>query len=94
MLCQDCSKRQYCSSLCPEAELYASQEEKPQREKTIGLPRYGRFPTTISNVYLTKIEKRIITLLGQGLTRKQISQALKISMGSIRFHLYNIRKKS
>ena len=94
MLCQDCSKRQYCSSLCPEAELYASQEEKPQREKTIGLPRYGKFPSRISNDFLTEFESSILTLLGQGLTKQQIAKALKMTMHSLRTHIYNIRKKS
>jgi len=41
-LCTSCPHRDYCSSLCPEAELYVKQDEAPQNELTIGVPTYGR----------------------------------------------------
>jgi DNA-binding CsgD family transcriptional regulator len=98
-ICQECPSYQWCSSLCPEAEYFVSHDteghplEIPQREMTIGLPKYGHFITMPSNSYFTNIEKRVVNLLGQGLTRRQISESLHISRGGLRVHLLNIRTK-
>lgn len=82
MLCQECPQKNLCSSLCPEAELYAKQVEVPQKEKTIGLVRYGKFPDPMKK--LSKREKQIVTLLANGRTRKEICQLLEISTQNLR----------
>lgn len=93
MLCQDCLNRNSCSILCPEAEAYASQDYVGLRELPIGLPMFGEFPKPISNIRLTKMEKKIVTLIGQGLSRKEVCELLKISRLALRAHLIRLRKK-
>lgn len=92
-LCDSCNQRHLCSDLCPEAELFASQDQVYEREKTIGLPRYGKFPASASNIPLTPMQKKIVTLLGQGLNRADVCQVLKISNGSLRAHIKRLKKK-
>lgn len=92
-LCQECNKRQFCSCLCPEAELALKDIEIPQREKTIGLPRFGKFPDPIGNTWLTVSEKRILTLQGVGLTRRQICELLHITRATLRNKLAIIKAK-
>ena len=94
MLCDTCSNRDLCTSLCPEAELYVKQDYHPQREKPIGLPKPSRWPTQVSNIYLTPSEVEILTLLGQGLSRADVCQVLKITRVTLRVHLSNIKSKS
>jgi len=94
MLCDQCEKRAFCSSLCPEAELFISQDEAPQRELTIGLPKFGQFPNSVSKTYLTDMQNRIMNLMGQGLDRRQICESLDISRATLRKHLWNIRGKT
>ncbi len=93
MLCDTCPHKNHCSSLCPEAELYVKQDEAPQREKTIGLPKYGKLPSYPSNIYLTKREKQIVTLLGQGLTNADVCQLLKMKRGTLRMALKRMKAK-
>lgn len=92
-LCQTCVNYQFCSVLCPEAELSLKEEETAQRELPIGLPHYGRFPVLPSNTFLTTTEKQITLLIGQGLNRKQVCNALEISRQSLRVHLLRMRRK-
>lgn len=93
MPCNDCPNRHLCNQLCPEAELAVSRDEVPLKELPIGLPRSGRLPNLVSNIYLTKREKQICTLLGSGLTRVEVAQVLEISISTVRSHLNNLKKK-
>ena len=93
MLCKTCDKREYCSDLCPEAELYVKQDNVKQREKNIGLPRFGKLPELKSNTHLTPREREIVTLLGKGLPRKDICQILDIVSHTLRNHIKRIKKK-
>ena len=92
-LCDKCTHRSICSSLCPEALMYAEQDYVHQREVVIGLPIMRPYPSGVSNTYLTKREQSIVTLLGMGLTRKDICQLLSMSNGSLRIAILRIRKK-
>lgn len=84
MLCQECLQRDICQSACPELELHLNEIDKPQREKPIGLPfntpkiRWG------SGFDLTKRQREIVTLLGKGMTRKEICQMLEITSANLR----------
>lgn len=49
--------------------------------------------TTDDDFGLTDRERQVLTLLGQGQTNAQISQALHISQPTVRFHLNNILHK-
>ena len=80
MLCNECSKRAFCSCLCPEAELYANQDQVSQREKPIGLPKTGRFPTPKIRVKLTKREKQIVQYLAEGMTTREIAEVANITI--------------
>jgi hypothetical protein len=93
MLCKECVKRETCKKLCGPAKRYADQDEVKLRELTIGLPMYGNLPENVSNIPLTKMEKKIVTLLGQKLTRGDICKLLKLNRLSLRLHLFRLRKK-
>ena len=94
MLCETCDKRdQSCAELCPEAETYVSHDNVKQKEKVIGLPRFGKLPELKSNTHLTPREKEIVTLLGRGLRRSDVCQLLNITPDTLRKHLSRTRKK-
>jgi DNA-binding NarL/FixJ family response regulator len=92
-LCTECPSRAICSTLCPEAELYAKQDEAAQRELTIGLPRYGQWPEPFEKSPFTPTEKKILHALVDGKTRSEIAKELGISRETLRKHIGNIRKK-
>ncbi len=93
-LCIECPHRQFCSDLCPEAEMYASQDAVPQRELTIGLPRWGKWPEPTEKSKFTRTEKRILQLLASGKSRKKIAEALDFTRNTLEKHISNIKKKS
>jgi len=93
MLCEECNKKHLCTTLCPEAELFINQDTVPQREKTVGLPTPKPWPEFISSVYLTKMQREIVTLLGRGLTRKDVCQTLEITRVALRMHMKRLREK-
>lgn len=92
-LCLTCPKRSVCSCLCPEAEVYASQDVTPQRELTIGLPRYGSWPESVEKSLFTDLERKVIHALASGKSRKEISKLLNIKRETVRSVIYSIRKK-
>ena len=96
MLCQDCPDRNSCLKLCSEAEAYVGQDDIYQRELTIPNIKYNNFShfEPIPNVHLSKREKQILTLLGMGLDRRDISKLLKISRDNLRDIIRRIKKKS
>lgn len=92
-LCITCPKRSVCSCLCPEAEYYADQDEVPQREITIGLPRHGRWPEPVEKSQFTKLEVKVMHALAEGKDRAEISKALGITRETVRSVIRNIKKK-
>lgn len=80
MLCNECLKRNACTELCEEAEKYANQDK----------PNYHK---GYDSVHFTQMEKRILTLITDGKTRRQIRNILKLSPHTLRTHLYNLRTK-
>ena len=93
-MCVECPHSQYCSSLCPEAELYVKQDHVPQRELTIGTPRMGKWPEKKQKSTFTKTERRILEQIIAGKRRYEICQILGITSHSLETHLSNIRKKA
>ena len=94
-ICTDCIKRQYCSSLCPEADMYAGQDWIYQKELVSNKLDYTKpWPDIKQKSIFTKTELLILHALFNGKTRPEIAKSLKISISSIRSHLRNIRKKS
>lgn len=92
MLCQKCSAISICQTACPELELHLQEIEGIQKEIPISNPRHGKIPWS-SSVYLTKKEKIIITLLGMGLSRKDVCQSINITRENLRFRLSILKKK-
>ena len=92
-ICTTCSKRDLCNSLCPEAELFASQDYVSQKELPIGLPGYGRILPQCSSIYLTRREIQISRFLAVGFKQVEIAVILKIKAVTVRQHVFNIRKK-
>lgn len=93
--CDTCQDRKTCTELCPEIEAWVAQDTVPQRELTIGFTTMDdMLPSLLSNSYLTPMEKSILTLLGRGLTRSDVCEVLEISRNTLRYHIYNLRKKS
>jgi DNA-binding CsgD family transcriptional regulator len=92
--CRKCTDRPTCKKLCKEAEVYVNQDYVPQREITIGLPGHAILPLQqISNIPLTGMERKIVTLLGQKLSRADVCQILGISRGTLRIHIWRMRGK-
>jgi DNA-binding NarL/FixJ family response regulator len=82
-----------CSSLCPEAELYAKQGETGQREKPIGLPSYGRMPGPREKIKLSKREREIVRLMSEGKNPEEICQTLKITKGNYDVVWHRLKEK-
>lgn len=93
MLCQECPSRSICQSECPELTLYLKEIEKPQRELTIGLPRYAPKIPWGSTVPLTKTERKIATLLAMGIGREDVCKALNIKRKTLREALSRMKGK-
>lgn len=92
-LCMACPHRQFCSDLCPEAELYANQDEVQQTEINVGLPRYGKWPEPVEKSTFTPLEQKVLRALADGKTRNEIAQLLGITRQTVRSVIRNIRKK-
>jgi len=93
-ICLGCGKRGICHFLCPEAEIYASQDNVRLREMTIGIPRFGQRINEIwEQKNFTFREKQIIALVVAGFNRKDISQSLNITRENVKTHLYRINQK-
>lgn len=71
-----------------------SQDHVPQRERPITAIYPRRWPVQVSNVYLTKMERQILRLLGKQLSIIEISEVLEISRNTVDQHIHNIRSKS
>ncbi len=97
MFCQECPKKSFCSELCPEARLYAAQDETRRQEVLIGQIKYSNpenLPISPPDfAKLTKTEKKILTLLGMGLNRKEVSKLLAISRENLRVRLFGLKRK-
>jgi DNA-binding NarL/FixJ family response regulator len=94
LLCQECPKKPFCSQLCPEAELYADQDQTRQKEFSIPNPRYGIIPEGIDQVPpITNKERQILALLRGGLCRKEICKLLRITRKNLRVRLTMMKCK-
>lgn len=98
MLCQECSKREDCTELCDEAEEYTNQDYVPQREEPIGegienMAEDFSDVDVVSFIYLTPIEKEIVTLLGRGLSKGDVCEVLKMSNNTLRQHVFRMKQK-
>lgn len=94
MLCKKCPNKKTCLSLCQEAEEYANQDEVIRREALVGLPKLIEFPDLVSNTPLTKREREILTLLGRGLSRRDVCNVLNITRENLRDIIRRLRKKT
>ena len=92
-LCTDCPHREICSDLCPEAELYAKQDEVPQRELTVGTPWHGKWPDPREKSLFTKRERQVLTRLIDGKNREEIAAELNTPLKNISNIISRIRKK-
>jgi DNA-binding CsgD family transcriptional regulator len=99
LLCQECSKRNLCTSLCPEAEVFADQDWVGLKEIAIGTPTFGNvdLDDKLIRRYLYKLYKlprkeQIGTLIAKGLTREEISQLLGITKKTLRNVIYEDRR--
>jgi len=97
LFCQECPKKPFCSELCPEAHLYAAQDETHRQELLIGPIKYSNpenLPISPPDLAkLTKTEKKILTLLGMGLNRREVSKLLAISRENLRVRLFELKRK-
>lgn len=98
-LCTDCPKRPHCNTLCPEAELYASQDWEDLQEITVGLPEYSKediaekeLQRKLNKFYQLPRKKQVLTLLERGLPRKEVCQILGITKENLRDIIRRISK--
>ncbi len=93
MNCRGCEKREFCSVLCPEAEMFVNQDYVSQRELTIGNVRTGRFPKAKRDVKFTEKEKQIVTLIILGKTYLEVAKVLNIKYENVRKIMSRMFKK-
>ena len=95
MLCQECHKKPFCSHPCPEAELFASQDNIPRREFFhFSEPRYMKPLGRAGDMpRLSKKEWKIVTLEKKGLSREEICKILEISRLNLSVSLSRLRSK-
>ncbi len=94
MLCKTCPSKSLCSSLCPEAEAYVSQDKAKQREFNVPVPQYGRWPKIRKpRKGLSVTQKKIMHLIVDGKTSKQISEIIGISESDVRVNIMRITRK-
>ena len=91
--CRSCPKNKTCTELCLNAERYASQDYVPQQELTLPDPYSTKKIPFISATYLTIREKEIVTLMGKGLSRRDISQTLDITRNALRINIHRLKTK-
>lgn len=97
-LCDECHKKSICNTLCPEAEMFASQDQVCQKEITvseIGVNINGlnieNWP--VKDTFSPK-QAQIANALGLGYTHRRVCQIFQISSNTLRWHIYKIRQKS
>jgi len=95
MLCQDCEKYSTCTELCEDAEEYVSQDHVSFKELPIPGAEYNGvdWPEDIEPFNFTRTENIIQTLQEKNLSKIQIAYVLGINTKTLRWHLFNIRKK-
>lgn len=91
--CFRCPKRDKCTTLCSEAEAIVDQDHVQQREMLLGDTKYSIGIKLLSNIYLTQRERAVVTLLGQGLDRRDVCELLEITRHNLRNILLRIRQK-
>lgn len=88
-LCIECSKKSFCETLCPEAELYVSQDEAPATELPVGgeimdrrlkKVNWSTLKETMPN--LTKDELRLFRYIKLGLQTVEIAKLFGIKQPS------------
>lgn len=80
--------------MCPEAEIFASEDEVELKEVTIGIPHFGKKIGEIGpEISLTFRERQIYSLWMGGLNRKEICKTLKITGKNLRTRLHDINQK-
>jgi DNA-directed RNA polymerase specialized sigma24 family protein len=94
--CVECSKREWCISLCPEALLYVEQDNVDIAELLRHEPGIGWQPSTadkeifenkkkaLQAFEMLKKHQKVATLLRAGLSRKEIAQLLGITRENVR----------
>ena len=93
--CSSCTSRHFCKELCPDAERIIGVESIPQNpnEHLSGLLPPKPLPHVDNLTHLTTTERKIVTLLGQGLTRAEVCEELEINRVTLRKHLSRAKKK-
>jgi DNA-binding CsgD family transcriptional regulator len=92
-ICFSCHQRDNCSTLCPEAQIFAAQDEVRQKEINIGIPAFARQIETITPAPKLTLRERQIYFLSIGLSRREICRTLNINPGNLRKQLQSLRRK-
>jgi len=100
-ICTKCEKRNLCQGLCPEVELYANQDhvewsEAPVKYADPETDELRVFDVTIGTdkPYLSKTEKAVLSRLGSGMTRKEISEDLSMSRDYVKKVCHRLKDKA
>lgn len=93
MLCNECSSRAFCSSMCPELEIHLKEIEITQKEKTIGEVKYSYRYEYYNEKRLTKRESEIAALMLQKVPMKEIASQLNITYGSLTSVVSKMRRR-
>ncbi len=95
MFCQTCPKKDFCTTLCPEAEAYSRQDHETRREhfsfpqvNYTSLPEDPHDPPEV-----TKTERKIVMLHKKGFSRPEICFLLNLSRPALAVKVSRIRSK-
>ena len=83
--------------MCQKIEEYVSMDYVGLKELIMDAQEIDKYKfdpiETINEVYITKTEKEILTLLGKGLSRADVCEVLGMSRNTFRWHYHNLKKK-
>ncbi len=78
---------------CSNGDMSSAVEWNTSRVLTDHLAQIGKIPSGIEQPALTKKEREVLSLLGQGMTNKEIAALLSRSPNTIKIHVSHILEK-
>jgi hypothetical protein len=95
--CKDCSRYQWCVTLCPPLRNSLSRIERKQKELPIGIPHRGPGVFSLdlhpAPILLTESQKSLAVMLSKGIDRNKIAEMLGINNGILNQQIYRLKQK-
>lgn len=100
-LCTSCNKRELCAVLCPEAELFVSQDQADWGATPVlyrsqdgeHIPVFDPRMVREATVTLSPLETKVAVAINAGYTREQVAEITGISRGHLRKIIHSCKMK-